>query len=558
MNRGCVVAVAAVVLVLVAPASGSSTRRDVVVYGATGVVPGLNAMVNEFDFGSGFFAQTAAVRGAFRLKNDGTYVKDLVTSAHADGRGVSYTISPKAFWYWGGRRVPVTYRDFVYTLQQIDDPKNDTSDQRGALGNLDPTRFTHRGLRQVTFFWRTRGCSGNFQCGVVANWQSLFSQIPAIYPSFALEGQDFNKIWRNCICGSDGKPVADGPFYLASWTPGQSMVLRRNPYWGGTKPTLTEIDLRWFDDTDLTEEAMRQGVTDVIFPRIGQELPVFENVPGIAISTIPSYVYEHLDFREGASPGAPSVTKGASNGLLRAPWMRQAIALGIDRRALIRSFFGSLSDKIKVDDDLTFFPTQKAYRPDFARWDYNPRKALAILKAHCARGSGPSTPSAQNTKIWRCGGVPATFRWTWAASSAFRTTAEQLAKGELKAIGIGVVERPLPLGVIFSPTGLPSGDFDLAEFSWSQTGDPADVANVVRCGAPQNYLGFCSRKVDALLNAAASQLKPAKRTLDFQKADRLLAASLPSLPLYELPSVVIHKSKLVGVVGPPEDWHWRP
>src|SRR5262249_9506703 len=177
-------------------------------------------------------------------------------------RGVSYTISSRAFWYWGGKKVPVTYKDFVYTLQQMDDPSNDIAG-REPYNHLDPTHFVHRGLRRVTFFWRTTKCSTDYPCTPYANWRSLFSGSPGLYPSFALKGQDFNKIWTSCICGSDGKPVSDGPFYLAKYSPGDGIIFKRNPYWGGTKPALSEVELKFFSDGDLVLEAMRQGYVDM-------------------------------------------------------------------------------------------------------------------------------------------------------------------------------------------------------------------------------------------------------------------------------------------------------
>ena len=72
----------------------------------------------------------------------------------------------------------------MYTLQQIDNPNNDLA---GRPGTATSTRrkFTHKGTKQVTFFWKTKNCSTDFPCGPYANWQSLFS---GLYPSFALKG----------------------------------------------------------------------------------------------------------------------------------------------------------------------------------------------------------------------------------------------------------------------------------------------------------------------------------------------------------------------------------
>ena len=143
---------------------------------------------------------------------DGHHDRSSVNS-----KGVSYTISPKAYWYWGGKKIPVTYQDFVYTLQNIDNPNNDLVERTG-YSNLDPTHFTHKGTNQVTFFWNTKNCTSDFPCGPYADWQYLFN---TLYPAAALKGLDFNKIWTNCICGSDGQPVSDGPYYLSNYTKGQ-------------------------------------------------------------------------------------------------------------------------------------------------------------------------------------------------------------------------------------------------------------------------------------------------------------------------------------------------
>ena len=51
-----------------------------------------------------------------------------------------------------------------------------------------------------------------------ADYRDIFG---LIYPSAALTGMNFNKIWANCVCGNDGKPVSDGPFMLTNYTKGQ-------------------------------------------------------------------------------------------------------------------------------------------------------------------------------------------------------------------------------------------------------------------------------------------------------------------------------------------------
>jgi peptide/nickel transport system substrate-binding protein len=274
--------------------------------------------------------------------------------------GVSYTIRQGAYWDGGGRRIAVTYRDFVYTLQQIDDPKNDIAGRAG-YSQLDPTRFVHHGDKRVTFFWRTKNCSTDFPCGPYANWQALFS---SLYPSAALRGLDFNKIWTGCICGSDGKPVSDGPFYLSNYTAGQGATLKANPYFY-SRARVSEVDFKLIEDEHALEQAVLGGQIDATTARFTPVWLPLTRAPGITFDQVPGYIFEHLELREGNAKAAPGVDKGASNVLLRAPWLREAIMLGIDRRQVIRAVFGPLARHIRPLDNMVFYSTERDYRPDF-------------------------------------------------------------------------------------------------------------------------------------------------------------------------------------------------
>jgi peptide/nickel transport system substrate-binding protein len=534
---------------------------NVAVVGAEQDVNGFNtqlACCNQL--WGGFMGALEASHGAFLQNEKGIWVPDLVASGTATKTGVTYNIKPNANWYWGGKKVPVTYKDFVYSLQKVDDPASIVANRAG-YSNLDPTKFTHKGLKQVTFFWKTKNCSTDFPCGPYANWQSIFS---GLWPGFALQGADFNKIWSNCICGTDGQPVSNGPYYVANYTKGQGTVLKANPFWGGKKPALSEIDFKIIADTNTEEEAMRGGEVDLIDPTFGLYLAPLKSTPGVTYATLPGYYFEHLEFREGNAPGGSSVNKGSSNKLLRAPWFRQAISMGIDRQSIINTIYGQLAGGTTPMDGALYYQTQDGYSKSFAKYDFNAPKALATMKAHCT--GGPSSVSASNTQIWQCAGLPASIFWTWTASNSVRTTTEQIVKQELKSIGIEVKDKPLPANVVFGPTGIPSGDFDVAEFAEITSGDPSDWTSLYGCKLDGNYTGFCSHAFDKLMLAGNGELDPAKRKADYQAADKVLATTAPIMPMYQRPSPIVYKSNLLGVVNSPttfgpfwniEQWHWK-
>src|SRR5581483_5842463 len=188
---------------------------------------------------------------------------------------------------------------------------------------------------------------------------------------------------------------------------------------------------------------------DAITPTFGSNLLPLKGQSGLVFNQIPGYYLEHLEYRLG---------KGSSNVLLRAPWMRQAISMGIDRQGIIKTVYGDLAGNTKPLNSLIYYSTQAAYKNDFGKFNYNPAKALALLKKHCT--GGPSSPGGGGT--WTCSGLPATFRWSWTSSNATRTNTEAIVKAELKDIGINITEYPRAANVIFGPTGIPGGDFDIA------------------------------------------------------------------------------------------------
>jgi peptide/nickel transport system substrate-binding protein len=517
--------------------SAARQAKDILVFGQEQDIVGFNTNLtccNQFWAG----VQTVPViRGAYNINNKLQYVKDLIVDAKATKATLSYTIRPDANWNWGGKKLPVTYKDFVYTWQQLVNPANDVV---GRDGYDQITGFTHKGNKQITFKWKKP----------YAAWQLLFG---GVYPSAALAGQDFNKIWTSCICGSDGKPVSDGPFMLTNYTKGQGSTLKKNPLFYGKKAKLNEIDFKIITDTNTEVQAMRGGEVDAINPTFGINLLPLKSTPGVTFNQVPGLFQEHIDIQFGKQ-GQP---------LLRSPWMRRAIMMGIDRTSIIKTVYGELAGNTKPLDSLVYYQSDAAYKADFSKWNFNAAKALALLKAHCT--GGPATVGGSGG-TWQCSGLPAKFRYTWTASNATRTTQEAIVKAELKNIGIEIVDAALPANVVFGPTGIPSANYDLANFAWVTSPDPAGFVPTWGCGGESNYLTYCNRAATKLMEASNSELDPAKRQALFAKADALMSNDVPSIPLYSRPNPLVWKSAIGGMKNNPasvgfgwnaEEWFWK-
>jgi peptide/nickel transport system substrate-binding protein len=493
---------------------------------------------------------TPVLAGIYDVTDKYQYIPSLVSSVVVNKKTITYNIRPNAVWNWGGKSVPVTYKDFVYTWKAILNPKNSAVSTAGVnqLGS-----YTHKGPKQITFTWKTKHCTANAPCGAFADYRDIFS---FIYPSLALKGMNFNTMWAKGITGANGKYIADGPYYISNYTKGQGVTEKANPLWWGRKQHLKEVDYKLITDTNSEIQAIRGGEVDIAWPQPQTALSSLIGVKGLTYKITTGLYDEHIDLQEGPSAKSPRVP------LMRAPWFRQAIMLGLNRQGLVNALFGKIAPGLKPLDNLIFFPSDANYHPDFAKWNYNPAKAIALLKRHGCTG-GPDSPSDSNSKYWTCSGYPATFAYTTASDNARRTTSEAIFKANLAAIGIKVTDNLLPSATMFDNEHLTAGNYDAMEFAWGGVVDPGSGNQIWACGGSQNYTGYCNRTMTDILLKTNTQLDPVKRNAEFVAADKLMANDVNTIPLYDLPQPVTYKSNIKGVTDTAvaftwntEDWRW--
>jgi len=521
---------------------------SVLVFGMEQDVDGFNlAEADETEYWAALVGETPVIRGDYIVDQNGNYQLDLAKSVTATKTGLTITIRPDAYWYWQGHaKMPVTNADYVYTWKQFMDKANNVA---STTGYSQITGYTLKGTKTVTFHWKTP----------FADYKDLFGYI---YPSKALGGLSFNTFWLNCVCGNDGHPISDGPFYLSNYTKGQGATLKVNPLWYGTKPGLKEIDFKLITDTNSEIQAMRGGEVDAINPSPQTALAQLRNQSGLTYSSISGFTQEHWDFQFG--------DKG--NPLLKQPWMRQAIAMGMDRHSLIKALYGQISPGQQAlnNPEYEIGPNASGANAFFNKWAFAPKKALATLKAHCT--GGPSVPTRNNTAIWTCNGQKAEFRFYTTAGNQRRETSAAIFTQQLGAIGIKLDPQFIPASQFFGTT-LPSYDFDIGEYAWLGTPDPSGFDAIYQCIdtaknlGGQNYKQYCNKTVDALIKKGDADLNPTSRLADYQKAAQLIANDVAIIPLYSPPSILVYKSQIKGMTnsnnptseGPTwnaELWHW--
>ena len=239
--------------------------KDTLVFGEEQDINGFNTVLTCCNqLAAGFLAANEVLRGAFVQNNKGIWVKDIVTSASANTKSITYKIKPNAVWYWGGKKAPVTYKDFVYTLQKIDDPATDAAGRTG-YSNIN------------TKTSRTRASSRSRSSG---------RRLAAPPTSRAARTPTGSRCSPVCIrprrspartstrSGRTASAVATGSRFptarsISNYTKGQGTVLKKNPFWFGRKAGLNSVVFKIITDTNTEEQAMRGGEVDAISPTFG-------------------------------------------------------------------------------------------------------------------------------------------------------------------------------------------------------------------------------------------------------------------------------------------------
>jgi peptide/nickel transport system substrate-binding protein len=534
--------------------------KSVLVFGMEQDVAGFNTNdADETALWASITGIEPVIRGTYIIDNNGNYKLDLASKVSVTKKDFTITIRPDAFWNWGGKKLPVTNQDVAYTWKQFLDPNNNVASITGydQIGS-----YTLKGTKTIVFHWRTSCPPGTVEkgtCGTgpFADYRDLFAGPLGIMPQKALAGLDFNKLWADCVCGNDGKPVSNGPFIVTNYTRGQGLTLKPNPFWYGAKPGLKEIDFKLITDTNSEIQAMRGGEVDAIYPSPQTALSQLIHQNGLTYSSISGFTQEHWDINT-ADPGNP---------LLRNQWMRQALTLAINRHSLIQALYGQISPGQKPLNNLEYElgPNASGANAHFAKWATAPGKAISILKAHCT--GGPTKPTRNNSAIWSCNGQPASFNFYTTAGNQRRATSAAIFAQQLGAVGIKLNVNFEPANPNFFGTRLPAHNFDLAEYAWSGGPDPSGFDAIYTCGGGQNYKQYCNKQVDALIHAGDAELNPTKRTADYEKADAIMSNDIPVIPLYSPPNILVYKSAIKGMSssnnptleGPTwnaELWHW--
>lgn len=456
----------------------------------------------------------------FRVRPDLSLALDTSLMVSADLVGsnpqiVEYVIRPEAVWSDG---VPITGADFelMWARMRGADPTVEVAYTQG-YEDIGAIETSEDGKTVTVRFSRPYG-----------DWRRLFSDLLPAHIVATVED------WNHGLDGTRLPTFSGGPFLLSDLEPGERVRLVRNDAWWGDPPGVGEIVVRLGVAPGAVPRMLRDGEVHAASPspqlRLVDDL---EGIDGTEVATGPGVRFENLVFN-------------LRNPHLARRRVRRAIALALDRGDLAARTIRYIDPEAGRLENRIFSPVQEAYEAHARRYrDSRVDAAVAELRqAGYVRG---------DDGVFAREGERLVLRLTTASGNDLREEVQELVVDQLAEVGIEVridnvagsaaFERFFPRSNL-----LADQDFDVALFGWLGSPYPSTLEPLYTSDGTfvgSNPAGYHRAEVADMFREAASQLTGAAAT--YNEIDRLLWEDLPTLPLFTVPPLAVHRTELTGV-----------
>lgn len=356
--------------------------------------------------------------------------------------------------------------------------------------------------------------------------------------------------WNNWYSPNPGEiqPIEEvpsfGPFtYMeGGWQPGEYITLVPNPDWWGEAPGVEELVFRFIAPEGQLQALENQDV-NVIEPQGTQDaLDSLEAMDGIEILTGPTMIWEHLDYNWAEG----SVFSDANGGFE----LREAFAYCAPREDIVERLVRPLDEETEVMNLREYFPSDADYDE--------------VLDA-AYDGRYDTVDIERATELVEASGVEnPTVRIGYSAPNQRRSDTVALIQSSCAEAGITVED--IGSADFFAPGGaLDTGNYDIALFAWSGSGQIVSGRNIYHTDGQQNYHAWSNETVDAEWDKINGSLDENVWLESKKIIETELWNDLFNLPIYAHPGIVAHTEGLqnvernltqTGVVWNAEEWTW--
>jgi peptide/nickel transport system substrate-binding protein len=379
-----------------------------------------------------------------------------------------------------------------------------------------------------------RGCQrvGDFTVRLRLTRRTTSFLAPLAWPAFGIASPtalrkydadageaDANGVFHPAGTYGSAHPTGTGPFLFKSWRPGREVVLVRNPRYWGPKAKLDRLIFRTIPDRTARLRALEHGTINGLDAVLVGATDSIKRNPQLKLLDRPSSNVGYVAINQAIPP---------MNNLL----VRQAVAYGLDRARVARSFYGGrgqLANQFLPPAFVGHAKHVKLYR-------YDPARSRALL-----RKAGLKLP----VKVGFWYPTDTARPYMPDPKSNFDAFAASLDKS-----GFQVVPHSAPWTPDYIQT-FTSGKAQLYLAGWdADFPDPDNFfGNHFRRYLPQ--FGFKNPQLFALVARADAETNLAKRTRLYERASRLVMELLPIVPYVHFKFAVALRRNVTGFVPAP-------
>lgn len=437
-----------------------------------------------------------------------------------DGLTVRYKLRPGVTWHDGKA---FTAEDVKFTWQTIMNPKVSVISRDGynKIAAID-TPDSHTVIIRFKEYY--------------APHLTLFT---SILPKHILEFEDINKSSFNRA------PIGTGPFKLKEWRLAEAVVLEANIAYYRGKPNLDTILYKVIPDNNILLTQLKAGALDIVTNIPFSQIEQVKSIGGMQVVNTPNMIWEHFDFN-------------LDNTLFQDIKVRQAIALGIDKQALIVNVLKkSASPAVGDQSPLS--------------WGYNPAAQQVVRDTGAARDLLYQAGWKEGTDgIFAKDGRKLAFSLSVPTGSKTREAVAQAISNQLKEVGIQVDVKMVD-GKVFFGDLLKNHRFETAMYAWVAGVDPNNfnlwnsksIPSAKNQYVGQNYPGWRNAEIDSLTEQGIYTPDIEKRKQIYFRIQDLILQECPIIPLYFRNNIDVVKNTVANYHANPTPsgslwnaWQW--
>jgi peptide/nickel transport system substrate-binding protein len=331
----------------------------------------------------------------------------------------------------------------------------------------------------------------------------------------------------------DGPPATDhvigaGPYRLRALT-SEAAYLEANPYYFGARPKLPKVEIKFVRDAAARLLMLVGGSADLIQNDIRLDLVgAVRDRPRVRVEASDSVVLTYLLMNN-------------EDKVLSDRRVRQAIALAIDRPAIIAAKLGGLA--VKATGLLA--PGHWAYSGDVRRYDHDLAAARRLLDDAGLRDPDGDGPLPRLHLVYKT------------SADAFRVSIARAIAAQLAEVGIDVEVRSFEFATFFAD--VKKGAYQLASLQTAEITEPDFYFMYFHSSwipTPQTPDGFNrwryrNAEVDRLTTRGREETSRDKRKQIYAEVQRLVAEDAPIVPLWHERNVVLSNIDVQGYTMTP-------